>query len=111
LLRRISGGIEKLTRTGAALGVLEELTLSDASLILAPGDSLVIYTDGVTDALNPQGEEYGTTRLAAALLDAAQSDARRLLDHLTSDLAAFTQDVPPFDDITFFILINGSKGI
>jgi serine phosphatase RsbU (regulator of sigma subunit) len=106
LLRRISGRIEKLTRTGAALGVLEELTLSDASLILAPGDSLVIYTDGVTDALNPQGEEYGTTRLADALLNVAQSDAKHLLDHLTSDLAAFTQDVPPFDDITFFILIN-----
>jgi len=111
LLRRISGRIEKLTRTGAALGVLEELTLSDASLILAPGDSLVIYTDGVTDALNPQGEEYGTTRLAEALLNADQSDASRLLDHLTSDLAAFTQDVPPFDDITFFILINDAKGM
>ena len=106
LLRRISGRIEKLTRTGAALGVLEELTLSDASLILARGDSLVIYTDGVTDALNPQGEEYGTTRLAEALLNVAHSNAERLLDHLTNDLTAFTQDVPPFDDITFFILIN-----
>jgi len=110
LLRHISGSIEKLTRTGAALGVLEVLTLSDASLILAPGDSLVIYTDGVTDALNPQGEEYGTTRLTEAILDAPQSDARRLLDHLTSDLAAFTQDVPPFDDITFFILLNEQAG-
>lgn len=106
LLRRLSGRIEKLTRTGAALGVFEELTLSDASLILTPGDSLVIYTDGVTDALNPQGEEYGTTRLAEALLNADPSHAGRLLDHLTSDLAASTQDVPPFDDITFFILIN-----
>jgi serine phosphatase RsbU (regulator of sigma subunit) len=106
LLRHISGEIEKLTRTGVALGVLEESTLSDASLILAPGDSLVIYTDGVTDALNPQGEEYGITRLAEALLNAPPSDARRLLDYLTGGLAAFTQDVPPFDDITFFILIN-----
>jgi len=111
LLRRSSGRIEKLTRTGAALGVLEDLALSDASLILAPGDSLVIYTDGVTDALNPQGEEYGTTRLAEALLNIAHSDARHLLDHLTGGLTAFTQDVPPFDDITFFILINGTKGI
>jgi sigma-B regulation protein RsbU (phosphoserine phosphatase) len=106
LLRRISGGIETLTRTGAALGVFEGLALSDASLILSPGDSLVIYTDGVTDALNSQGEEYGTTRLTEAILNAARSDAKRLLEHLTSDLAAFTQDVPPFDDITFFILIN-----
>jgi sigma-B regulation protein RsbU (phosphoserine phosphatase) len=106
LLRRASGGLETLTRTGAALGILEALTFSDASLILAPGDSLVIYTDGVTDALNPQGDEYGTTRLVDALRNAAPSDASRLLDHLTSGLAAFTRDVPPFDDITFFILIN-----
>jgi len=111
LLKRRSGEIEKLTRTGATLGVFEEFTLADASLILAPGDSLVIYTDGVTDALNPQGEEYGATRLAEALLNVAQSDASHLLERLTSDLAAFTQDVPPFDDITFFILINGAKGI
>ena len=106
LLRRTSGGIEKLTRTGMALGVLEALSLSNASLNFAPGDSLVIYTDGVTDALNPQGEEYGTNRLAEALLNGDQSDASRLLDHLIGGLAAFTQDVPPFDDITFFILIN-----
>ena len=106
LLLRISGGIEKLTRTGAALGLFEGLSVSDASLILAPGDSLVIYTDGVTDALNPQGEGYGTTRLAQELLHADQSDAKRLLDQLTSGLAAFTQDVPPFDDITFFILTH-----
>jgi len=106
LLRRITGGIGSLTRTGAALGVLEDLTLAHASLILAPGDSLVIYTDGVTDALNPHGEEYGTNRLAEAILNADPSDARSLLDYLKSGLAAFTQDVPPFDDITFFILTN-----
>jgi len=106
LLKHRSSEIEKLTRTGAALGVLEEFTLSDASLILAAGDALVIYTDGVTDALNPQGEEYGTTRLTEAILNAPPSDARHLLDHLMNGLAAFTQDVPPFDDITFFVLIK-----
>jgi serine phosphatase RsbU (regulator of sigma subunit) len=106
LLRRISGRIETLTRTGPALGVFEELTLSDASLFLAPGDALVIYTDGVTDARNPQGEEFGIIRLTEAYLNATPLDAGRLLEHLTGVLAAFTQDVSPFDDITFFILIN-----
>jgi len=106
LVRRIAGRIEELRRTGAALGVLEEVELLEAGLVLAPGDALVIYTDGVTDALNPQGEEYGTTRLAEALLNAASSDARRLLDDVTGDLAAFTKDVPPFDDVTFFVLVS-----
>lgn len=103
LVRRATGGIEKLARTGMALGVIEELTLSDANLILAPGDSLVIYTDGATDALNPQGEEYGLARLMEAVASAPASDAALQLAHLSNTLAAFTRDILPFDDITFFI--------
>ena len=103
LLRRASGGIEKLARTGMALGVIEELALTDASLTLSAGDVLVIYTDGVTDALNSQGEEYGLARLIEAVTSAPPSDATLQLTHLSSHLATFTGDRPPFDDITFFI--------
>jgi len=104
-LRRVAGSIKNLTRTGPAIGLLEEPSLLDASLTLSPGDALTIYTDGITDALNPQGEEYGLTRLSAAVGSAPASDAARQLAHLSDDLAAFMQGVPPFDDITFFILI------
>ncbi len=106
LLRRAAGSIEMLTRTGLLLGVFEELALSEAHLTLAPGDTLVAYTDGVTDALNPQGEEYGLTRFSAALAQAPASDAARQLTHFSGDLAAFTSDAPPFDDITLLIVVN-----
>lgn len=104
-LRRVAGSIKNLTRTGPAIGLLEAPTLVDASLTLSPGDALTIYTDGITDALNPQGEEYSLARLSAAVRSAPTSDAALQLAHLSQDLAAFTQDVPPFDDITFFILV------
>jgi serine phosphatase RsbU (regulator of sigma subunit) len=104
LLRRATGGIEKVMRTGAALGVIEDLHLSDLSLALAPGDSLVIYTDGVTDALNSQGEQYNMPRLIEAVASLRASDAKLQLDHLSKELDDFVGDTPPFDDVTFFIL-------
>jgi phosphoserine phosphatase RsbU/P len=104
LLRRAAGAIEQLTRTGAALGIIEELQLSDLSLLLAPGDSLVIYTDGVTDALNSQGEDYGLPRLMEAVANFREPNAKLQLDHLSKELNNFIKDTPPFDDVTFFIL-------
>jgi serine phosphatase RsbU (regulator of sigma subunit) len=104
-LRGVTGSIKSLTRTGPAIGLLEEPTLVDVSLTLSSGDALTIYTDGITDALNPQGEEYGLARLSAAVRSAPASNAALQLAHLSEDLAAFAQDVVPFDDITFFILV------
>ena len=106
LLRRATGAIEYLTRTGVLIGVFDDLVASDATLTLTPGDTLVAYTDGVTDARNPQGEEYGLTRFSAAVATAPTSDAARQLVHLAGDLAAFTRDAPPSDDITLFIVVN-----
>jgi len=106
LLRRSTEAIEKLMPTGAALGLMAELVLTDASLTLAPGDSLFLDTDGVTDALNSQGEQYDLARLIEAVTNAPASDAELQLAHLASQLATFTGDTPPFDDITFFILLK-----
>jgi len=53
MMRRASGTIEPLARTGATLGVLDELQLSEATITLGPGDAVVMYTDGVTEAWHP----------------------------------------------------------
>ena len=103
LVRRASGEIEQLGRTGHVVGVFETLKLADAELTLAPGDALVIYTDGVTDALNLSMQDYGMDRLTAAVR-AAPPSAPSLLEQVSADLAAFTRTAPQPDDITFFIL-------
>jgi serine phosphatase RsbU (regulator of sigma subunit) len=105
LLRRVTGSIESLMPTGPALGLLEEPNLLDASLAFSPGEALTIYTDGITDALDLQGQEYGLERLRAAVGSAPASDAALHLAHLLDDLTRFTKDVTPFDDLTFFILV------
>jgi phosphoserine phosphatase RsbU/P len=103
LVRRASGGIEQLPRTGRVVGAFEKLHLADASITLGSGDALVLYTDGVTDALNLAGEDYSMARLVDAVT-AAPSAAPALLDSLRADLARFTQDAPQPDDITFFVV-------
>jgi serine phosphatase RsbU (regulator of sigma subunit) len=106
LLRRASGELEKLMPTGPALNIFKQPAISDNLLTLAPGDTLVIYTDGVTDALNEQGEDYGMPRLTGAVSGSPRSNAGDILAHLSNDLSGFTLAAPLFDDITFFIIVS-----
>jgi serine phosphatase RsbU (regulator of sigma subunit) len=103
VVRCASGGIESLSRTGSVVGVFEELQLSEATITLGPGDAVVLYTDGVTEAMNAQEEEYGVGRLTAAIAT-APGKASDLLAHVEVDLNAFTEGAPQHDDITFFVL-------
>jgi serine phosphatase RsbU (regulator of sigma subunit) len=106
LLRRAKGGFEKLMPTGPLLAIFEEPVLTEATITLEQGDVLVAYTDGVTDALNPEGEDYGFARLVEAVVSTPLADAQRQLDNLSIDLAAFTQGEPLYDDITCLVLVR-----
>jgi sigma-B regulation protein RsbU (phosphoserine phosphatase) len=106
LVRRSTDVIEKLMPTGPALGIMEEFPLRESSFTLEQDDLLVIYTDGVTDALNSQEEQYDLERLIENVTSAPHSDAALQLAHISNHLAAFTGERPPFDDITFFILLK-----
>ena len=105
LVRRASGTIESLTKTGAVLGVFEELRLSETTIALESGDAVVLYTDGVTEAWHPhlRNEDYGSNRLTAAIA-AAPRKAGELLAHVEADLNTFTEGAPQQDDVTFLVL-------
>ncbi len=96
---------EMLPLGAVALGILEKVSLADATLRLAPGDALVIYTDGLTEAENAQGQQFGLTRLAAAIA-AAPAEASALHAHVLADLAAFTASASQSDDITLFVAVS-----
>jgi len=104
LVRRASSAMESLTKTGAVLGVFEELKLSETTITLGSGDAVVLYTDGVTEAYHPQrNEEYGIERLIAAITTAPRK-ADKLLFHVEADLNAFAEGAPQQDDVTFLVL-------
>jgi serine phosphatase RsbU (regulator of sigma subunit) len=93
---------------GMALGVLPKVTLEAHALTLEPGDVLLLYTDGLTDALNVEGHEFGLERLRAALAANRHHDAKGIADALMRSVSDFAGDEPPFDDETIVVIKRDS---
>lgn len=102
LLRAESGELIELTRTGMALGIDDAAQYSQRSVRLNAGDFVLLYTDGVTDALDTHGQEFGLDRLRRAILDHRSASAAELaaaLDQAVTDFSASAH----FDDITVVV--------
>jgi sigma-B regulation protein RsbU (phosphoserine phosphatase) len=95
---------EMLSRTGVALGVDPALPYEQKTIRLAQGDFLLFYTDGVTDALNAAGQEFGLERLQQAVLANRKKNASGLIGALVGELKAYVGATDPFDDITLLAL-------
>lgn len=93
-----------MAKGGMALGVLEGVRYEEHVVSLGPGDSLVLYTDGVTEAFSPQGHTYGEGRLRAAVRAAEGSSAQAMLDAIDGSVGAFVGDAAPSDDRTLVVL-------
>ena len=93
-----------LMPTGAAVGLLEYFNVRPASIQLVAGDILLLYTDGVTEALNPQGDEqFGTERLAAVIRQNEHLPAEGLTGKIREALYEFTQGSLLVDDVTLVV--------
>jgi sigma-B regulation protein RsbU (phosphoserine phosphatase) len=92
--------IQWLRSTGAAIGLIEDATFKDNTVILERGDVLLFYTDGVTEATDVQDQQFGLERLASFLQAGADRSARELVLGLRDALLAFTGDKTLEDDIT-----------
>ena len=103
-LRSDARELECLDTGGMALGVLEGLQFEEHAVSLKPGDCLVFYTDGITEAFSPQDDIYGEGRLRAAIQAADGSSAQAILDAIDASVAAFTGGAPPSDDQTLMVL-------
>lgn len=102
LIVRSNGQIDTLPPTqGSALGVFEESTFSNAEAVLGPSDFALLYTDGVTEAMNPDKEQYSLKRLRAlAAAHANEAGARVLVETVVRHVQAFAKGCPQSDDIT-----------
>ncbi|MEI8342058.1 MAG: PP2C family protein-serine/threonine phosphatase [Verrucomicrobiota bacterium] len=91
-------------KLGTALGMEPGMDFEQTSLILEPGDTLVLYTDGVTEAFNAQDECYGDDRLLAGLGEWAGQNARAVTASLLQNVRAFAAGAPQSDDIAALVL-------
>jgi sigma-B regulation protein RsbU (phosphoserine phosphatase) len=87
-----------------ALGVVPEVDMSVASLKLEPNDIIALYTDGVTEAFNPQDEDFGEVRLMDYLQKHRHYPAREIIDGLLEEIRRFCGSAPQSDDITVVII-------
>ena len=104
LLLRSSGEHEVLGATGLPLGLLPDGDYAREERTLGPGDVMVIYTDGVTEAFDPQEREYGEERLQAWLLNHSDVLPPDLIEGVREDVLAFCGTARPRDDMTLMVL-------
>ena len=100
LLVRPNQEVITLAGKGRFLGMLEDLHLDEFSTTLQPGDKLVVFSDGVPDAINSRYERYGVERLQELLHKNGNAAASALIHFITQDVALWTRGVLPFDDLT-----------
>jgi serine phosphatase RsbU (regulator of sigma subunit) len=98
------GSLESWPAVGPPVGLFPEAEFPEQNARLSPGDKVVIYSDGVSEAHNHLGEEFGEKRLAAAVVENASRDAAGLYEALDQQLIAFTGDAQQKDDLTLLVL-------
>jgi phosphoserine phosphatase RsbU/P len=98
------GKVKRLHKGGMAMAVLEDNQYQDHQLEIDPGDTLIFYTDGVTEQFSPDGEMFGEERLLSMLESQTGQNVRAILDNLHRTLEEFRSGDPPSDDVTLLAM-------
>jgi sigma-B regulation protein RsbU (phosphoserine phosphatase) len=104
LYKKKTGDIHLLEADGIALGVLEDIELEEKEVVLEEGDVVVLYTDGVTEAVNVQDEEFGEERLVQFISEHHTLSASDLIHSIQDVVMTFAGEAPQYDDLTLMIL-------
>lgn len=98
------GGIVMLAAKGLALGVMPDILLEEKEIKLCEGEIVLLYTDGVTEAVNRQQEQFGQQRLIKLVEDNRHLPAQELIKRIEHEVVAFSEGQPQFDDLTLMAL-------
>jgi sigma-B regulation protein RsbU (phosphoserine phosphatase) len=101
---RCDGVIDALDRGGPVVGLLDFAVYETGRVTLAPGDLVVVYSDGVSEARNPAEEEYGRERLAAVVRSRHGADPEQVLTEIIGSVSTFAAGAPQADDLTALVL-------
>jgi sigma-B regulation protein RsbU (phosphoserine phosphatase) len=89
---------------GVALGVLPEAQYDEISVAFRPGDVLLLYTDGVSEAVSPEGEQFGEARLEQSLRELLDRGAVEILEGIVERVVAWAGERGPQDDLTLLVM-------
>jgi len=96
--------ISYLTTGGPVIGLLENCAYGNSTIELSSGDVLVAYTDGLSEARNPEGEEFGEERLTQLIVDNADLPADEMREQIIASIRGWQRDAPQHDDMTIVIV-------
>jgi len=99
-----------LEAKGIALGVMPDIRLEEKEISLEDGAVIVFYTDGVTEAINGEEEQFGQKRLVKVMENNRHRSAQEIIDAIRQAIGDFAGDQPQFDDITLIVLKSTQDG-
>ena len=103
LLMHADGRSQELSTPGIALGIIDEIKLTSNTITLQPGDTLVCYTDGVTESFDDGDQQYGVTRLKQVIQRHMHHHTADIVSAIADDVAAFSEG-RIYDDVTLLVL-------
>ena len=98
----------ELEAQGMLMGILPEVEIEERELVIAPGESLLFYTDGVTEAMDPAGQLFGEERLRQTLWLSPKVGAQEMVNKVVEAIGDFAGDTPQSDDLTLFVIKRDS---
>lgn len=104
LLLRASGEVERLSEGGPLMGVIKDANYDERPLHLKSGDLLIMYTDGITEAMHEGGEEFGEERLIRFAQKHRNESAREIIHQIHAEVIEFSEKHLPNDDITLIVI-------
>jgi phosphoserine phosphatase RsbU/P len=96
--------VEELTIGGTIIGMFPQTRYEEGTLALNTGDVLIVFSDGVTEALNPAEEEFGEDRLKDLLRAVGTLPIEEMSARITHELKEWIQDAAQYDDLTFVLM-------
>jgi len=107
-LFRADGRLERFDKGGLMVGAFDFAAYEEDRASLRQGDTIVVYSDGVTDATSPSGDQFGEERFLASLATAHRETPDALVARLTAEISAFAAGEPPADDVTLLVVRYGA---
>ena len=101
--------IHRLKTGGIVLGIMENYPFEQESIALQHGDILVVYSDGVAEAMNAEQEQFGEERLIGVIKKNRRRNAQEIIEHILSAVKLHTGDYPQYDDMTLLVVQRNEK--
>ena len=98
----------RLETGGVALGVMEEFSFEEETVPLQPGNVLVVYSDGITEAMDADGEQFGEERLVTLVKEYQHESAADLIEAIITEVKSYSSSTPQVDDMTMIVIKRAS---